>query len=493
MVFPQRGIENPLGPCGWVEETPSKRRTQSQRWAEDSPESEVVEKFRDHDTELRHNSRVNTRLAPTTLLLLASCSEAPAEGMPPATDSITTGGPATTAADSATTSPTEVTSTTTLGTASAGEGTTDASVGDTTGRTSTPADSTSEDNGESTGEGTTSGATTATSDSGSTSDSSAGSGSSSTSAEGTTSSTTAVESSSSTGGSCPAGQQDNDGNGVCEPACEARSCSGQGTCSDASGQIVCSCDGFYRGTNCEICAPSPLIDDRFSNGDLATGGAGETNAGFVYVANTADMGSAVEASGVLTVSTDGVPGGANPNMAAQSLSTFNAATSNAVTLVVEVTAADEPALQGIAVAVHADPGIYVGAGRPALEFHVTGNTGFLGITNEVAFITREANNDRTVYSTEPYTPADLADGFNVTMTLSSAGWSYRVEGLAAAPIEDSGSYDPGVGFDELLDAGSHVSLAIQGLAGDDVPISVVSDRTTLLDGICARGFSPTLP
>ncbi len=50
--------------------------------------------------------------------------------------------------------------------------------------------------------------------------------------------------------------QDNDGDGLCAPACapEHADCHGHGTCDDTSGQILCACDPAYVGTHCDTCA-----------------------------------------------------------------------------------------------------------------------------------------------------------------------------------------------------------------------------------------------
>ncbi|MFL5354966.1 hypothetical protein [Archangium sp.] len=55
-------------------------------------------------------------------------------------------------------------------------------------------------------------------------------------------------------GSCAAGFQDNDHDGACAPVCETSTCNGRGTCSDTSGQPVCSCSGGYAGATCGACA-----------------------------------------------------------------------------------------------------------------------------------------------------------------------------------------------------------------------------------------------
>ena len=57
-----------------------------------------------------------------------------------------------------------------------------------------------------------------------------------------------------TGHGCPDGEQDNDGNGSCLPACATESCSGNGTCDDGSGTVACTCDSRFSGPACASCA-----------------------------------------------------------------------------------------------------------------------------------------------------------------------------------------------------------------------------------------------
>lgn len=56
------------------------------------------------------------------------------------------------------------------------------------------------------------------------------------------------------GADCPEGEQDNDRDGTCEPACTADTCSGNGTCDDSSGAALCTCDARYDGQTCDRCA-----------------------------------------------------------------------------------------------------------------------------------------------------------------------------------------------------------------------------------------------
>jgi len=58
-----------------------------------------------------------------------------------------------------------------------------------------------------------------------------------------------------TGGNpCPDGEQDNDHDGSCQPACAPESCSGNGTCDDTSGAATCTCEFRFSGPTCADCA-----------------------------------------------------------------------------------------------------------------------------------------------------------------------------------------------------------------------------------------------
>lgn len=57
---------------------------------------------------------------------------------------------------------------------------------------------------------------------------------------------------------CDTGYQDQDGNGVCAPACDATGplaldCGAHGDCNDATGARICECDTGYGGASCEFC------------------------------------------------------------------------------------------------------------------------------------------------------------------------------------------------------------------------------------------------
>jgi len=62
-------------------------------------------------------------------------------------------------------------------------------------------------------------------------------------------------------GDCAPGLQDNDVNGSCTPNCPTSglTCSGRGTCSDATGTAACTCKAPFTGKNCEIGPPGPIV------------------------------------------------------------------------------------------------------------------------------------------------------------------------------------------------------------------------------------------
>jgi len=64
--------------------------------------------------------------------------------------------------------------------------------------------------------------------------------------------------------SCDTDYQDHDGDGSCEPSCEANTCSGHGSCDDASGIATCTCDPTWALPDCSTCEPS--LQDNDSNG-----------------------------------------------------------------------------------------------------------------------------------------------------------------------------------------------------------------------------------
>ncbi len=59
---------------------------------------------------------------------------------------------------------------------------------------------------------------------------------------------------------CPAGEQDNDENGTCLPACTVDTCGSNAVCDDSSGEATCSCLEGYDDVEGTCIAP-PSCDD----------------------------------------------------------------------------------------------------------------------------------------------------------------------------------------------------------------------------------------
>jgi len=55
---------------------------------------------------------------------------------------------------------------------------------------------------------------------------------------------------------CPLREQDNDGDGICSLDCLNFGCT-NGTCDDATGTAICTCEALYEGEHCETLSPPP--------------------------------------------------------------------------------------------------------------------------------------------------------------------------------------------------------------------------------------------
>ena len=93
---------------------------------------------------------------------------------------------------------------------------------------------------------------------------------------------------------CAVNYQDNDSNGSCEPACSHAElgCSDHGSCSDASGQVSCNCDPGYQGDNCNLCAQTFQDNDN----------DGECTADCSHTSVDCNNGSCSAASGAIVCS-----------------------------------------------------------------------------------------------------------------------------------------------------------------------------------------------
>ncbi len=311
-------------------------------------------------------------------------------------------------------------------------------------------------------------------------DATAGTTSSDTTSSDTTSSDT-------TEGGCLPGEQDNDGDGECQPACAPDECGEHGTCDDSTGATVCLCDAPFSGAACEQCAPAVLLDDPFEDGDITTGGPGSVNAGFIYSDNTDDNGTLEELGGLARVMTPTPGSGTQPNIGGHSSGTFDGTLPGGVTAVLEVAAADVPRFNGIAVALNSNPGFYVNTGRPSVSLHVR--------ETNVRVEARIDGSGTEVFDTVNYDVEELGDGFTMVFSASPSGWSYVLDGLMldGSLISNEGTWTAGFEYADLLDDTSHACFGIQGHNSDMEPRVLDVERITVLDGVCDPGQIPTLP
>lgn len=94
---------------------------------------------------------------------------------------------------------------------------------------------------------------------------------------------------------CAAGFQDNDGDGVCRPACSSATCSGHGTCTDTTGQAGCACAPGYTGATCTTCSSG--FQDNDGNGTCAAACTASTCAGHGTCADTSGTATCTCATG----------------------------------------------------------------------------------------------------------------------------------------------------------------------------------------------------
>lgn len=292
---------------------------------------------------------------------------------------------------------------------------------------------------------------------------------------------------------CPEGQQDNDGDEVCEPACEANSCGGHGTCDDSQGTIECACDEPYGTDNCSVCFLPLLIDDSFDDGNLATGGPNATNGGFELRENrVSPVGVSMEENGITRIFIPSeVAGGAEPNVGINSATGFNAL-ENGVTVLTEIARTDAPLFQGLVVSVHPNRAHYESSdGLWLATFANSPNDG--GDENRV--VLRNRNSQPFQGSPHPFTQSEMLDGFEVLLGANADGWSYQVDGLGPNPLQASGTYPDGTTFADLVDPTadeeSFVSVAVQSRTNSPSSLTMEVARVRVFSGTCAPGDRPS--
>jgi hypothetical protein len=146
----------------------------------------------------------------------------------------------------------------------------------------------------------------------------------------------------------------------------------------------------------------------------------------------------------------------------------------------EVTAADTPIWNGIALGLQSNKAIIDGAGG-SLVLRIRGQ----GTNALKVDMGNQATYDPPL-GLQPYDEAELADGFIVTWNLGASSWSYVIEGLRSggAAVTDAGSYRAGQTPSDLLDATVHLGIHLQGNPNDSSPRILRVKRVILRDGPC---------
>jgi len=234
-------------------------------------------------------------------------------------------------------------------------------------------------------------------------------------------------------------------------------------------------------TDAVACAAPIVIDDHFDNLDLATAGPLSTGDGFTSVTNASTgNGSSIEQAGdTLEIRTSNNGTAQAPSHGAASNTSF-AFGSGGLTVRLEVSAADTPIWNGIALGIQSNKASTDSAGG-SLMLRIRGqgtNAGMVDMGNQQPY-------DPSM-GLQPYDMTALANGFVVTWILQPSGWSYVAQGLldSGAALTDSGAYHAGQTPADLLGADAHLGIHIQGNPNDTNPRVLDVSRLTLWNGVC---------
>jgi len=223
-----------------------------------------------------------------------------------------------------------------------------------------------------------------------------------------------------------------------------------------------------------------LIHDHFLNGNLATGGPDSVNGGFKMVTNGSGGSGAASESGTVATA-DTTLGGTHNNTGIVSNNTFDptADPTNGFTVTWVVTSASNPTSNGINLTLQSGDDFFNWAGgRPNLLFrfdHVD--------DQKFHLLANDGSTEVELATLDPITMSEVLDGFTLTATLNSAGWSYSATGLDSL-ADNSGSWGGAThDYDSLFDSDTFVGAFIQGsdktLSIDRITVRAVPEPTTL--------------
>lgn len=231
-----------------------------------------------------------------------------------------------------------------------------------------------------------------------------------------------------------------------------------------------------------VCGAPVLIDDLFDNADLATPGIMSMGAGFLEVSNAAVDGngsSKERLGGALELRTSNRTATLAPAQGVASNTSF-AFDPQGMTIRLEVTAADTPTWNGIALALQSNQANIDVAGG-SLVFRVRGPA-----THPFSVDVGDQDTYATPLGLQAYDEPALVDGFTVVWHVDATSWSYAADGLRAdgTTISDAGTFPPGKTPAELLAGGAYLAVHIQGTSSDVNQRILNVRRMTLWDGMC---------
>ncbi len=195
---------------------------------------------------------------------------------------------------------------------------------------------------------------------------------------------------------------------------------------------------FAIGTAVAMAQDNAIFDD-FENGDLATGGAGTTNAGFFKATSG---GTAVETNGVAIVTATAK----NATYGIVSTNSFNAMTDAAAGFTAQWVV----------------PSLPLGGNYGTMSFTLQSGSGLFSQTNALSFAVKYITGGST-FSVDAYNGGSSTSlvsaiasgqgnsGYTLTATVNEAGWS-----ITGLNVNTNGTWVDGFTYADLFDETTHV-------------------------------------
>ncbi len=229
----------------------------------------------------------------------------------------------------------------------------------------------------------------------------------------------------------------------------------------------------FSGEVVEPPVPSTFIYDDFANNDLATGGVGTTNAGFVLKNRVAEVqGTAIETNdlAVVSISTNSALGPAGI-VSIKSFNTTQVETNGfKATWVVDSLATN--VFNKLFFGIQKNTGLFNGSANSGLSFAI--DDGLDGIK-----VNGLTNGTSTTLASGTIAVAPGSGSFTFVATASSNGWSYSCAELG---MTGSGPWAPGFDYSTLFDATTFVSAWIQQVGANSAGMSIDSITVSPISG-----------